>query len=419
MSSCLTGDRSISGGPEDNQPPHLEKAEKNRNKIILSFDENITLTNTSDIVSNIYPKPDIQFNRNKITIKLENENNAKQIIYFRNSILDLNEGIVLPDFIYADNVGADTFSLKGKIGYLFENNSAFDNTYVALYFDKIILENQSDIYNYNFTKTNKDGYFNLQYIPQYEGAQIIAFKDVNNNNMLDTSDYAMLSSPLYSNNKKDSVFYISYMSNNFLRKENELSIYKNINQYKLNYFNPTKEKINKDTVYDFSQTDSIVLSQTKNLVSGQKLYQINNKKSTIVLDTQFFKSTGNKEWLIKPIKKDTTLAITNNLGDTLYTYNLLSDMRKSSIKFKIPATNEQNLRGILFNDDFHKKLDFKLKDTLNLFQGSYFFILYDDANTNGFYDAADAKNGKTGEKVVYNLKVIDIGAAMDVEIVLD
>jgi len=166
-SSCLTGDKSISGGPKDEQPPKLERIEKNRNKIILSFDENVSLNNTSDIVSNIYPKPDIQYNRNKIIIKLENENNAKQIIDFRNSIQDLNEGIVLPNFIYADNYGADTFNLSGRINYLFQDQKVFDNTYVVLYFDNFILNNQSDIYNYNFTKTNTEGYFNLQYIPEY------------------------------------------------------------------------------------------------------------------------------------------------------------------------------------------------------------------------------------------------------------
>jgi len=162
-----------------------------------------------------------------------------------------------------------------------------------------------------------------------------------------------------------------------------------------------------------------VLSQTKNLVSGQKIFQLNNSQNKILLDTHFFKAITTKEWLIKPIEKDTTIAITDIAGDTLYTCNLISDLRKSTINFRQSTINRLNYKGILFNDNYFKKIDPSEKDSINLFQGSYFFIMYEDANNNGFYDPADAISGKIGENIVYNLKVIDIGSAMDVEIMIE
>lgn len=200
LTSCLTGERVVSGGPQDETPPQLKKIEKKKNRVILTFNENIQLSDKNNIVTNFKTIPEYKVSQNKLIISDLPLNNQKQIIYFKDGIKDLNENNVLEDYIYASNVGSDTFSLSGNVQTDIKNIENYENCYVLLVPVNTKIEQLLNIYNYNFNKTKLDGTFDLDFIPNPIGMTVFAYIDKNNNTIPDTGDYAgFLYNPIDSN----------------------------------------------------------------------------------------------------------------------------------------------------------------------------------------------------------------------------
>ncbi|CAN5312257.1 hypothetical protein BH09BAC2_BH09BAC2_05820 [soil metagenome] len=117
------------GGPKDTIPPKLlSSTPANRttnfkgDKITLNFNEYIDLDNVSqNLLVSPAPKknPYVDYKLRTVTIKLKDTlmENTTYVINLGNSIKDLNEGNIYPDFTYVFSTGAviDSLDLSGNV----------------------------------------------------------------------------------------------------------------------------------------------------------------------------------------------------------------------------------------------------------------------------------------------------------------
>lgn len=426
VNGCVTP-KPPTGGPEDETPPVLQSIQKKKDKIILVFNENIVLGDPSKIVTNIYPSPEFIYNRNKVTIKGIPSNNDKQVIYFNESITDLNNNNPLRKYVYADKVGADTFSYSSNVTSLFNKVSNYKNCYVVLLDKPLNLTKPEDLYTYNFSKTDSKGSFEFNFIPDPIGKQIFSFIDMNNNQIPDELDYIGLSNFIQTDST-DAIL-LAYQGKNLLlidtldntvikstfysapldRLENPLA-------YKTYYHN--------DTSYNSSLfTDSLILSKNKNIIKNDIVYLLSGYNRKLYINYDSLSVSNNQFILTGKIKKDSILIITNGI-DTVGTLSLVADEKLSSftLKFKDSA-NTNHYNGILYNSNFffpivnaHFLYQNKKNKTVMVTTGTYKLFIYEDLNGNGKYDKPTLFPLLGGDKVIYNLKDIDIGAKMDVDI---
>lgn len=425
--SCVTGDRSISGGPKDETPPTLKKIERKHKYLEITFDENVQITDANQIVSNI--KEDINYKAilNKIRIYGLPLNTKKQIIYFNESIRDLNENNTLENYIFASNVGSDTFNLEGKISMPLQGSSKFENCYVLLVPEDYKEDQLSNLYNYNFNKSDKEGHFHLEYIPDPQGMKLFSYIDNNNNTIPDSGDFI---GELYStvDSTRENTIYISYFGNNLIYKDSlPNGIIKKVYQNSLlETINTPMEEMNKymvlkDTIFNYSgYKDSLILS-SNDLYEDRGIQILSSYPYLLKFSHSGVKQNGKYIELTSTIEQDTFSYIINGI-DTLSLINLNKYQDKSSLSFIYDtifnSSSKTNL--ILYVEtDNHKvvyngKINSKSKLELN--PGKYNYFIYNDLNKNQLFDYYSLFLKYKGDQVIQPLKSIDIIEKIDVEI---
>ena len=189
------------GGSKDIVPPIIEKENPhnksihfNSTKINIRFNEFIQLKNIEEQVIISPPmavKPLFNVNGKEVEIKLRSDlnPNTTYTINFANSIVDNHENNVFSNYNYVFSTGSfiDSFNIKGLIKNGFTKVPEKGMS-VCLY--SIDSFTDSTIYNHKphyFTKSNEDGFFKLENLPQ-QSFQLISFKDENKNLLYDKNE---------------------------------------------------------------------------------------------------------------------------------------------------------------------------------------------------------------------------------------
>lgn len=222
MCSCANYSGAPAGGPKDKMPPVLLRAipanhspNFKGNQIKLDFDEFIVLMNQANIVSSP-PLNSISYVASlkslQIRIKDTLRSNTTYSLFFSNSIVDLNENTPLENFSYVFSTGSvvDSGLIRGKVIDAF-TLAPRENVLVGAY-EK--WESQFPFQNRPayIAKTNKEGLFSLENLPQ--GCyQLAAIADANLNFKLDvvTEDFAFLEDCVQVNAQGDTSFSLLSM----------------------------------------------------------------------------------------------------------------------------------------------------------------------------------------------------------------
>lgn len=419
--SCLTGEKTVNGGPEDSTPPKLKKIEQKNNKVILTFNENIQLTDKNSIVTNLREKPEYKINQNKLIISELPTNNLKQLIYFKDGIKDLNNNNVLNNYIYAANVGADTFSIQGKVESATKKIDKFQNCYIVLVPENTKIEQINNLYNFNFNKTNEDGTFNIDFIPNPIGMSLFAYIDNNNNTLADTGDYAGFVANTIDSTLNTSI-RLSYIGTNKIYEESlpsgiNKTVYNNIDLAFLTkeINEATKQQIVKDSLFEYNNySDSLIL--TSNILAYNNPIRIlSNYNKNLEFTYSNILNKENTISLKNNISQDTFSYILSGL-DTLRLLQLTKNLPESELIFK-GTINPNTIiyirdleNNIIYYDSLTTNNSFKLKP------GKYSFFIFQDTNKNKKYDPYLLKDGSKRDLVLKILQDIDIKPKIDVEI---
>ncbi len=185
------------GGPKDVDPPHPVKAKPanystnySNNKIVIKFDEFITLKNqfSEFTISPPLEEKPVPLLRGKdihIDLPASELDSLTYTMDFGQSIADNNEGIPLPNFqfVISKNAYIDSFSVKGMIVDAFTHKPDEDLMYVFLN------RNHSDSVPYTtipsyLSRSNPEGYFEINHVAPGTYS-VFALKDANNNMLYD------------------------------------------------------------------------------------------------------------------------------------------------------------------------------------------------------------------------------------------
>lgn len=166
-----------SGGPRDTLPPVLVKAEPHDstlnfkgNRIMLTFDE---LVDLKDVQNNLLFTPTFENNPlietkgRTLTVKFRDslQKNTTYVLNFGNAIVDINEGNVLKDFIYAFATGPrmDSLEISGKV--LLAETGGVDSTLIVVLHknltDSAVVKQRPDY----LVRLDRNGNFRFSYLP--------------------------------------------------------------------------------------------------------------------------------------------------------------------------------------------------------------------------------------------------------------
>jgi len=401
----------LGGGAEDEIAPILSEIQKKNDKLILIFNENITLANETDIVSNIYPTPKFEVKRNKLLIEGIPNTEEKQLIYFNNGIQDLNANNPIQEYIYANNIKGDTFNYSGKVEFTLNPIEKTKGCYVLLTSEKVSIEKIEDLYKYEFTKTNEKGEYKFGFTKNPIGQHIFAFIDKNNNFIPDTGDYIGISKPITEDS--NSTTYLDYYGKNLIYKDTlkngiKKSVYHNIHFAVLNRGNLLYHQVNKDSLFDYSNfTDSTILDVNGPILEGEPI--------PILAKGAYFPKIFATDSFLQfefNLEKDSSYSFFN---DTVGIISLLKIIPKSNGS-SIGITHMENYqRGFFLKKNRYYFLNSKSKP-INTSSGTFTLFIYNDANNNGKYDPASLESFRPGEDIIYNMKDIDISSKTDVDI---
>lgn len=427
ITACVTGDRSINGGPEDETPPRLNKIiNKGGDALVLIFDENINLSNQSEIVTNFEDKLTYMVKKNKLEIKGLPSGEAKQLIYFNSSIQDLNENNVLTDYIYATNTGIDTFQLSGKISIpLFPDiEKKIKNCYVLMVKPNVNRTDLNNRYLFNFNKTNKEGDFTLDFIPNPSGYDLFSFIDNNNNGKPDTGDFAgFYKNSAFSDSNNNKSIYLNYIGRNLLFKDTTENgtirqIFFNPILHMINNQRLTNEKYIADTLFNYTNVTDTFIVNNKTLTYSDPCEILTKISKDLKLSYSKASIKGNLiELNDSSISKDTFTYVING-QDTLSKITILKNLEESELVFMQDSSKYNSKQKYVFIKGSNTHYIYKLERTLSikLKTGAYQYFIFEDNNSNGKYDPISLDNFQKGDNVIKGLKDIDIMPKIDVEI---
>lgn len=190
----------LTGGKKDVEPPKvLESNPPNASlnfatkEIEIRFDEYIVLKDVANqliITPQTKELPDVEANGKKVKITFHETllPNTTYKLAFGNSITDLRESNILPDYQYVFSTGSvlDSMTLNGLVLNAFDKKPEA-NLLVGLYppdaNDSIIYKDKP-LY---ITRTRGDGSFHLNYLPG-KPFRLVAIKDQNKNLLYDGSE---------------------------------------------------------------------------------------------------------------------------------------------------------------------------------------------------------------------------------------
>jgi hypothetical protein len=295
----------LTGGKKDVDPPKvLESNPPNASLnftttvIDIRFDEYIVLKDVANqliITPQTKELPEVEANGKKLRIKFNEAllPNTTYKLAFGNSITDLRESNILPDYQYVFSTGnvLDSMTLGGQVVNAFDKKPEA-NLLVGLYppdaADSIIYK-EKPLY---ITKTGGDGSFHLDYLPE-KPFRLIAIKDQNKNLLYDGSEERIAFSDSLVN-PGDSVPV-------------SMLLFKEV---------PVKSFIRKSTSLEYG-----------------KAYIIYNKPQTAITDV---KANGLILYTQNPQKDSLTLYYANKV-DTLVTYVSYSSAKQDTAYIKIPS----------------------------------------------------------------------------------
>ena len=184
------------GGPKDETPPKvLAESPENLSvnfdaeQIVISFDEYIQLTSTSEQVVISPPMlraPSYQLKKKSLIVKFEETlaENTTYTINFGEAIRDNNEGNILANYTYVFSTGAhlDSMQVKGKLVDAL-TGEAVPDALVMLYKNNIASLPIDTTPNY-FSRSNESGLFHIEHVAD-QAYKIFALKDENANYRFD------------------------------------------------------------------------------------------------------------------------------------------------------------------------------------------------------------------------------------------
>ncbi len=189
----------ITGGPVDEEPPKLVKAEPalyttnfSENNIKIYFDEFVQLKSLNQKLLVSPPmknKPKVTLKGKFIEVDLENDlyPNTTYTINFGDAIVDNNEGNPIPQFEYVFSTGdkLDSISLAGYVVDAFTNEPVED-AYAMVYDtirDSIPLQHPP----YYVSKTDENGFFKVRNMKN-DTFKVFILKDLNMNYVYDNPE---------------------------------------------------------------------------------------------------------------------------------------------------------------------------------------------------------------------------------------
>ncbi|MCW5910578.1 MAG: Ig-like domain-containing protein [Cyclobacteriaceae bacterium] len=288
---------SPTGGPKDETPPELIESypannQKNfkGNTLELSFSEMIKLKDPKEEIL-IIPSPgkETKFivRKNKLFIEPQNpwQENTTYSLNFRDGVQDLNEGNPAENLRIAFSTGPviDSLSIAGTVHETFSEKIP-DKITVALYqSDTFNIYNHTPIY---FTKSNKEGRFNLQNLKPGT-YYIYAFDDKNKNLKVEskTERFGFRSQPILLSNNTDSISLsliridarpVQLTSVRHTEKTSRVRFNKGLDSVKVVSEKPTRYSYGDNTselifYHDLNPSDSIKATLTAIDSIGQKI----------------------------------------------------------------------------------------------------------------------------------------------------
>lgn len=212
--------QTLGGGPAEKDPPVVQysipkqnETDVSQKKFIISFDENIQISNLSqEVIINPYYdlnnlKATPKGKKLELIFKEELKAQTTYTINFGSAIKDLNEKTPIKNFIYSFSTGPyiDTLTYTGIV----INNKTHEpvlNTTVGLYDPNTI--RPDTIKPLYLANTSDDGSFHFTNLPN-TNFRIYAFTDINKNKLIDEKNetYGLLSININpTNNQNDSIY---------------------------------------------------------------------------------------------------------------------------------------------------------------------------------------------------------------------
>lgn len=165
------------GGPKDSLPPRLINAtppDSAKNvrpaRITLTFDEYIAqLQNTETIIISptLSSIPSIESRMKTVTVRLKDtlEPNTTYSINFGNTIKDVNEGNILPDFTYVFSTGdsIDDNRITGRV--VMAETGKIDSTLIVVLHQDLSDSAITKLRPRYYTRLNSDGLFSFEHLP--------------------------------------------------------------------------------------------------------------------------------------------------------------------------------------------------------------------------------------------------------------
>lgn len=371
------------GGPKDSTPPRVIKenpANKQTllkdKKIVVSFDEFVTLSNPNDQIVISPPldeKPEFEVSGKSVVVTFTSKpkDNVTYTINFGNAIVDAHEGNILSDYRYVFSTGlfVDTLMISGIVINA-ENNVGVKNISVCLYKDSLF--NDSTIYLSKpayFSKTKENGYFTLQNLPPGR-FRLVGFSDENKNLLYDKNEAICFNSKPIQTTDTTNMFRLGLYNPDLYKRGHIIDTFsREQHKYTFLVYKPSTAvvtPVNAKTHYLWkkqgkSETDSLFVFTGMN-DPDSLLFSYNN--TTFPIKT---KKNAPKPKIIMDLNKNvelndsvslsftTPLSLINTAGiqlleDTIpVKYNITPDALKRTVKVHYPW-KENTKYEIHFND---------------------------------------------------------------------
>jgi hypothetical protein len=213
-----------SGGPRDSIPPYRVWAKpkdsalnEQPKEILVTFNEYITTTNLQEnvVVSpTLKTNPLIESNLKTIRIRIKDSltPNTTYSIQFGNSIKDVNEGNVAPNYTYVFSTGnyIDSGRIQGKV--LLAESGKVDSTLIVVLQpiknDTAIFKNKPLYY----AKLNGKGNFGFDFLPFTQFNVFVLPNDYTKKYDDSTKLFAFLNEPVMVSRSKDSIQLYAFQS---------------------------------------------------------------------------------------------------------------------------------------------------------------------------------------------------------------
>ncbi|MCG9879502.1 MAG: Ig-like domain-containing protein [Bacteroidia bacterium] len=307
------------GGKKDENPPKVisykpenKSVKFKEDKIILKFDEYITIKDPSQIIISpiLKTKPTIESDGKQISIEFLQSKPAENTTYtinFANSVTDVNEGNTLNNFSYVFSTGeyVDSNRVNGKILNAFTNIQEKD-VLVGLYKKSTFTD--TTIYklfpNY-FGKSRENGSFTIENLPN-DSFYLFAFKDENSDNKYQKTELVAFQENIIIPEPRSDSIQINIFQNPLYTQDKLLdSLSRNKHVYEFIVYNPTDIRINPDRKTQF-YTKNI---PGKNYIDTVQIYIADSKDTVeenftlVTSDTSFKVSLRTKNRSKLPIQK--------------------------------------------------------------------------------------------------------------------